>query len=101
MGRAAYPETDKILELDPLVSIPILAPRTRVGASLTRASAKQLEKVVRCGTRKKMWRKRQKRSMKATMCHDFETLVKESKKTENKGYESLEDFGLSVQTRWI
>jgi hypothetical protein len=28
--------------------------------------------------------------------HEFETLVKESQKTENKGYESLENFGLSV-----
>src|SRR6185503_9103909 len=38
----------KMLELDPLVSIPIIAPRTRAGASLSQSDLfKQVEKVVR------------------------------------------------------
>src|ERR671928_2156128 len=42
------PTLIKILELDPLVSIPILSPRTRVGASLNQSDMlKQVEKVVR------------------------------------------------------
>src|SRR5918912_2874567 len=41
------PKLIKILELDPLVSIPILAPRTRVGGSLNQSDMlKQVEKVV-------------------------------------------------------
>jgi hypothetical protein len=41
------PKLIKILELDPLVSIPLLSPRTRVGASLNPSDTlKQVEKVV-------------------------------------------------------
>jgi hypothetical protein len=41
------PKLIKILELDSLVSIPILSPRTRVGASLNQSDTlKQVEKVV-------------------------------------------------------
>ena len=41
------PKLIKILELDSLVSIPILSPRTRVGASLNQNDMlKQVEKVV-------------------------------------------------------
>src|ERR687885_486176 len=42
------PKLIKILELDPLVSIPILAPRTRVCAALNQSDVlKQMEKVVK------------------------------------------------------
>lgn len=92
------PKLIKILELDPLVSIPILAPRTRVGASLNQSDLlKQVEKVVKMRYKKENVEEKTKEIYEGhDVLHDFETLVKESKKTENKGYESLEDFGLSV-----
>jgi len=92
------PKLIKILELDPLVSIPILAPRTRVGASLNQSDLlKEVEKVVKMRHKKENVEEKTKAIYEGhDVLHDFETLVKESKKTENKGYESLEDFGLSV-----
>jgi hypothetical protein len=96
------PKLIKILELDPLVSIPILAPRTRVGASLNQSDMlKQMEKVVRMQYKKKEEEDYvQKKTKDIYEGHDvlqeFEALIKESKKTESKGYESLENFGLSV-----
>jgi hypothetical protein len=92
------PKLIKMLELDPLVSIPVLAPRTRVGASLNQSDLlKQVEKVVKMRHRKENAEEKTKEIYEGhDVLHEFETLVKESKKTENKGYESLENFGLSV-----
>lgn len=96
------PKLIRMLELDSLVSIPILAPRTRVGASLSQSDLlKQIEKVVR--TKKKKEKDAEERAKEiyegSDVLREFETLVKESKKTENKGYDSLENFGLSVPDR--
>ncbi|HXV46868.1 MAG TPA: VWA domain-containing protein [Nitrososphaera sp.] len=92
------PKLIKMLELDPLVSIPVLAPRTRVGASLNQSDLlKQVEKVVKMRHKKEQAEEKTKEIYEGhDVLHEFETLVKESKKTENKGYESLENFGLSV-----
>ena len=92
------PKLIKMLELDPLVSIPVIAPRTRVGASLNQSDLlKQVEKVVKMRHKKENMEEKTKEIYEGhDVLHEFETLVKESKKTENKGYESLEDFGLSV-----
>jgi hypothetical protein len=92
------PKLIKMLELDPLVSIPVLAPRTRVGASLNQSDLlKQVEKVVKMRHKKENAEEKTKEIYEGhDILHEFETLVKESKKTENKGYESLENFGLSV-----
>jgi hypothetical protein len=92
------PKLIKMLELDPLVSIPVLAPRTRVGASLNQSDLlKQVEKVVKMRHKKENAEEKTKEIYEGhDVLHEFETLVKESKKTENKGYESLENFGLSV-----
>jgi hypothetical protein len=92
------PQLIKILELDPLVSIPVLAPRTRVGASLNQSDMlKQMEKVVHMRYKKDDVQKKTKDIYEGhDVLHEFEALVKESKKTESKGYESLENFGLSV-----
>lgn len=95
------PKIIKILELDPLVSIPVLAPRTRMGASLTQSDIlKQVEKVVRTRRKEKDAEEKTKEIYEGNdVLHEFETLVKESKKTENKGYDSLENFGLSTPDR--
>jgi hypothetical protein len=96
------PKLIKILELDPLVSIPILAPRTRMGASLTQQQdvLKQIEKVIKTKKREKDAEEKSKEIYEGTdVLREFEALIKESKKTENKGYDSLENFGLSVPER--
>ncbi len=92
------PKLIKVLELDPLVSIPVLAPRTRVGASLNQTDLlKQVEKVVKMRHKKENAEEKTKEIYEGhDVLREFETLVKESKKTDNKGYESLENFGLSV-----
>ncbi|MFL6476770.1 MAG: VWA domain-containing protein [Nitrososphaera sp.] len=94
------PKLIKILELDSLVSIPIISPRTRVGASLNQSDMlKQVEKIVQM-RRKKEDDDVQKKTKDVyegrDVLQEFETLVAESKKTESKGYESLENFGLSI-----
>jgi hypothetical protein len=88
----------KMLELDSLVSIPILSPRTRVGASLSQSDTlKQVEKVVQMRHKKDDVQKKTKEIYEGQdVLQEFETLIAESKKTESKGYESLENFGLSV-----
>ena len=95
------PKLVKMLELDPLMSIPILSPKTRVGASLTQNELlKQVEKVVRMKHKKDDVEEKTKDIYEGhDVLHEYETIVKESKKTENKGYESLENFGLSVPDR--
>ena len=92
------PKLIKILELDPLVSIPIIAPRTRVGASLNQNELfKQVEKIVRMRRKKDDAQEKTKEIYEGhDVLQEFETLVVESKKTESKGYESLENFGLAV-----
>jgi hypothetical protein len=92
------PKLIKILELDSLVSIPILSPRTRVGASLNQSDTlKQVEKVVHMRHKKDDVEKKTKDVYEGRdVLQEFEALVMESKKTESKGYESLENFGLSV-----
>ena len=92
------PTLIKMLELDPLVSIPILSPRTRVGASLNQSDLlKQVEKVVRVLHKKEDVQEKAKEIYEGhDILHEFEALVKESRKTENRGYETLENIGLSV-----
>jgi uncharacterized protein (UPF0335 family) len=92
------PKLIKMLELDPLVSIPIIAPRTRMGASLNQNDLfKQVEKIVRMRRKKDDVQEKTKEIYDGhDVLQEFETLVMESKKTENKGYESIENFGLAV-----
>jgi hypothetical protein len=93
------PKLIKILELDSLVSIPILSPRTRVGASLNQSDMlKQVEKVVQMRHEKDddLQKKTKDVYEGRDVLQEFQALITESKKTESKGYESLENFGLSV-----
>src|SRR6185295_18031673 len=56
-----------------------------------------MEKVVKMRHKKENMEERTKEIYEGhDVLREFETLVKESKKTENKGYESLENYGLSM-----
>ena len=61
---------------------------------------KQIEKIVRTKKKEKDAEEKSKEIYEGNdMRREFEALVKESKKTENKGYDSLENFGLSIPDR--
>jgi hypothetical protein len=95
------PRLIKMLEIDPLMSIPIIAPRTRLGMSINQSDLlKQIEKVVIAKHKYDDIDKATKNIIQGNdVLGEFETLVNESKKTENKGYESLENIGLSIPER--
>ena len=93
------PKLIKMLEIDPLVSIPIIAPRTRIGLSINRSDLlKSIENVL--STKYKPDEIDDRTTKKVVegndVLNEFNTLLNESTKTENKGYESLENLGLSI-----
>lgn len=92
------PKLIKILELNPLLTIPISVPRTKFGVSMNQSDIlKQVEKFVKRRIKDENIERISKEIIEGNeVLGEFDTLIKESKKTENKGYESLEDFGLSI-----
>jgi hypothetical protein len=92
------PELIKILELNPLLTIPISALRTKFGFSMAQSDIlKQVERIVKKRNKDEDIAKTSKQIIEGNeVLGEFDTLIKESKKTEIKGYESLENFGLSI-----
>ncbi|HET7148351.1 MAG TPA: VWA domain-containing protein [Candidatus Nitrosopolaris sp.] len=89
----------KMLELDALTSVAILAPRTRInGLGMNQSDlVKQIEKIVRRSIKATDIDKTSREIIEGSdILSEFQTLLKESKKTENKGYESLDNLGLSI-----
>src|SRR6187200_1140186 len=95
------PKLIKMLEIDPLISIPIIAPRTRIGMSINRSDLlKQIESVLNTKYKPDEIDKTTKKVVEGNdVLSEFNTLLNESTKTENKGYESLENIGLSIPKR--
>ncbi|MFL6355434.1 MAG: VWA domain-containing protein [Nitrososphaeraceae archaeon] len=95
------PKLIKMLEIDPLISIPIIAPRTRIGMSINRSDLlKQIESVLNTKYKPNEIDKATKKVVEGNdVLSEFNTLLNESTKTENKGYESLENLGLSIPKR--
>jgi hypothetical protein len=95
------PKLIKMLEIDPLISIPIIAPRTRIGMSINRSDLlKQIESVLNTKHKPDEIDKATKKVVEGNdVLSEFNTLLNESTKTENKGYESLENLGLSIPKR--
>jgi hypothetical protein len=92
------PKLIKMLELNPLLTIPISVPRTKFGVSMNQSDIiKQVERIVKRRTKQKDIEKASKEIIEGNeVLGEFDTLVKESKRTEIKGFESLENFGLSI-----
>jgi hypothetical protein len=92
------PQLIKILEIDPLASIPILAPRSKIGMSMSQSDLlKQVEKIVKMKQKHKDTDKTTKDIVEGNdVLSEFEALINESEKTDNKGYESLENFLLNI-----
>lgn len=93
------PRLIKMLELDALTSVAILTPRTRlIGLGMNQSDlVKQIEKIVKRTNKIADIEKSSSEIIKGNeVLREYESLLKESKRTENKGYESLENLGLSV-----
>jgi hypothetical protein len=95
------PRIIKMLEIDPLLSIPIISPRTRIGLSINRSDLlKQIQNVLNTKYKPDEVDTITKKVVEGNdVLSEFNTLLNESTKTENKGYESLENLGLSIPKR--
>ncbi|HEX2487708.1 MAG TPA: VWA domain-containing protein, partial [Nitrososphaeraceae archaeon] len=94
-------EIVKILQIDPLLSIPLTTPRSSIGMAMNKLDVfKQLEKIIKSKIVSKEFDKAIKHIIEGKdVVKEYEILVKESKKSETKGYDSLEDFDISIPNR--
>ena len=94
-------EVIKILQIDPLLSIPLTTPRSSIGLGMNKLDLfKQLESVIKSKLTNKEFDKSVKEIIEGKdVVKEYETLLKESKKSETKGYDSLENFAISVPNR--
>jgi hypothetical protein len=92
------PRIIKILEVDPLVLVPLSTIRSRFGFSMSESElSRQIEKIVR---KKRTVEKSIDTIVNGTdILPEYETLVRESKRHENEGYENLEYMGISIPNR--
>lgn len=96
------PRIIKILEVDPLVLVPFSTLRSRFGISMSESElSRQIEKIVRKKRKtEKSIEKRVDTIMHGTdILPEYETLVRESERHENEGYENLENMGISIPHR--
>lgn len=90
------PKIIKILQIDSLFAIPIVTLRSKIGLSMTEKNLiKEIERVIKIQNKEK--EKFSNNIMTGTqILREYESLVKESKKTDIKGYSTMEQFGLQV-----
>ncbi|HEY7695970.1 MAG TPA: vWA domain-containing protein [Nitrososphaeraceae archaeon] len=90
------PKIIKTLQIDSLFTIPIVTFRSKIGLSITeKVLLKEIEKVIRI--RNRVTEKSTEDIVTGiTILKEYESLVKESKKTDNKGYSAMEQFGLEI-----
>jgi len=91
------PQIIKLLQINPLITIPLLAPKSRLGLAITEADLiKQIERMTKRKNRDQNQDVIKSIADGTQLIKEYETLVRESKRSEIKGYASLEDLGLSV-----
>ena len=96
------PPIIRILQVDPLVLVPFSTIRSRFGGSISESElSRQIEKIV---IKKRATEKSVENRINAIVhgtdiLPEYETLVQESKRHENKGYENLENMGISIPQR--
>ncbi len=91
----------KILQVDSLMSIPpipIIMPKNNFGLSVNHEELKnQIEKVIKLKTKEIEIEKVGKEVEQGKdIKEEFKVLVKESKKNDNKGYETIENLSISI-----
>lgn len=90
------PKIIKTLQIDSLFTIPFVTLKSKIGLSMTESILlKEIEKVIKI--RNKVTEKSSDDIIAATQIFkEYESLVKESKKTDSKGYAAMEQFGVEV-----
>ena len=90
------PKIIKILQIDSLFTIPIVTLKSKIGLSMTEKNLiKEIETMIKIRNKEK--EKSTNDIMAGTqILREYESLVKESKKIDNKGYSTMEQFGLEV-----
>ena len=90
------PQIIKILQIDPLVTIPSIGLKSRIGISINENDLmKQVEKILL--TKHKMDEESVDKVLEGKQLQkEFESLVRETRKNESKGYSSLEHLGLDL-----
>jgi len=91
----------KILQVDPLMSvppIPILMPKSKVGLSMKQEEIlSQIEKLVRTKTKEIEIEKLKKEIVQGDdINEEFRIIVNESKKNDNKGFETTENLSIAI-----
>lgn len=93
--KKRIPDIMKMLQIDSLLSIPVLSIRNKAGISLTESEAfKQIEKTVKLKGVQNIEKKVREIIEASDLEKEFNILVKETKKSENKGYENAESFNI-------
>ncbi len=90
------PKIIKTLQIDSLFTIPFVTLKSKIGLSMTESILlKEIEKVIKI--RNKVTEKSSDDIIAATQIFkEYESLVKESKITDSKGYAAMEQFGVEV-----
>ena len=91
----------KILQVDSLMSmppIPLLMPKNKFGLSMSHEEIiNQIEKIVKLKNKQTEIEKLEKDIEQGKeIKEEFKALVKESKKNDNKGYESIENLSITI-----
>ena len=91
----------KILQVDSLMSvppIPIIMPKSKIGLSMKQEEVlSQIEKLVRIKTKEIEIEKLKKEIVQGDdINEEFRIIVNESKKNDNKGYESTENLSIAI-----
>lgn len=91
----------KILQLDSLMSIPpipLLMPKSKVGLSMNQEEIlSQIEKLVKIKTKEIEIEKIKKEILQGNdINEEFRIIVKESKKNDNKGFETTENLSIAI-----
>jgi hypothetical protein len=91
------PQIIKLLQINPLITIPLLAPKSRLGLAITQAELiRQIERITKRENRDQNREVINSIVNGTQLVKEYETLVRESKRSEIKGYASLDELGLSV-----
>jgi hypothetical protein len=92
----------KILQIDSLMSIPpipLLMPKNKFGLSMSHEEIiNQIEKIVKLKSNKEIEIEKLEKDIEQgkDIKEEFRALVKESKKNDNKGFESIENLSITI-----
>ena len=91
------PQIIKLLQINPLVTIPLIMPKSRIGLSLSANDlVNQIQKISQKKNKEKTRDLIESLVEGNRLVKEYESIVRESTRSDNKGYGSMEEFGLSV-----